>query len=271
MKKIVAIILGITMILSTNIFCLAAETASSTNILTEYEYSGSKADFQIIISQEDVSDGLARKAQCNVATAQLAETDLGVRGSIIINDKIENQHLNITFTDSSSDWVRIEDDNSLIFFDGNSEMIGAASTLIVKDANGNHIDVNARTINNLVRYDIDDANAVYPLYGDIEVYGNNDFSQWFSKGEWITRDGKISLSLTHTGWAYLGISTGPITWSWNTVVNKFSSSSNWSNAQGMQEQYQCHVNFAATKNPWNLEPWRPAVGYMETTKKECNP
>ncbi len=270
MKKMLATILGITMIFSTNMFVSAAEVESQ-NILAEYDYSGSKANFQIAISQEKASNDLARTAVYNTTTAKLVETDLGIRGSIVINDKIENQHLDIIFTNSPGNWAQIENDNSLIFFDGNSEMIGAANTLIVKDANNNLIDVNARITNNVVRYDIDDKCAVYPLYGDIEVYGNNDFSQWFSKGEWITRDGKISLSLTHTGWAYAGIATGPITWSWNTVVNKFSSSSNWSNAQGMQEQYQCHVNFAAAKNPWNLEPWRPAVGYIETIKKECNP
>lgn len=57
----------------------------------------------------------------------------------------------------------------------------------------------------------------------------------------------------------------------NTVVNRFSSSSNWKNAQGMADQYQCHVNFAANKNPWNLEPWRPDVGILATMAAECNP
>lgn len=270
MKKVLAIILGITMVLGTSMF-VSAEEIEPQNIVSEYNYAGSKANFQITISQEKTFNSFAKTAPDNIIITQLVETDLGVRESIIINDKIENQHLNITFTSGSDNWVQVEDDNSLIFFDGNNEMIGAANKLIVTDANNDLINVNARIINNVVRYDIDDRNAVYPLYGDIEIYGSDDFSQWFSKGEWITRDGKISLSLTHTGWAYLGISTGPITWSWNTVVNKFSSSSNWYNAQGMQEQYQCHVNFAAAKNPWNLEPWRPAVGYIETTKKECNP
>ena len=57
----------------------------------------------------------------------------------------------------------------------------------------------------------------------------------------------------------------------HNTLSEYNYSGSKANAQGLQEQYQCHVNFAAAKNPWNLEPWRSAVGYIETTKKGCNP
>ncbi|WP_282778648.1 MULTISPECIES: DUF2599 domain-containing protein [unclassified Nocardia] len=44
---------------------------------------------------------------------------------------------------------------------------------------------------------------------------------------------------------------------------------------GMWDQFRCHWEWARLVNPdkpsWNLEPWRPAVGYQETVNALCNP
>ena len=44
---------------------------------------------------------------------------------------------------------------------------------------------------------------------------------------------------------------------------------------GMHDQFLCHWNFARVVDPtkvsWNLEPWRPAVGYRATVSALCNP
>ncbi len=44
---------------------------------------------------------------------------------------------------------------------------------------------------------------------------------------------------------------------------------------GMHDQFQCHWTFARliapTKPSWDLEPWRPAVGYAATVAASCNP
>lgn len=58
---------------------------------------------------------------------------------------------------------------------------------------------------------------------------------------------------------------------WSTVNLVFNGSANWKNTAGMKDQFMCHSYFAKSKNPWNLEPWRPNVGYAETVKKRCNP
>ena len=47
------------------------------------------------------------------------------------------------------------------------------------------------------------------------------------------------------------------------------------NTPGMYDQFLCHWNFARfvdpSKRSWNLEPWRPAVGYRATVGALCNP
>ncbi|MGX1808378.1 DUF2599 domain-containing protein [Nocardia sp. NPDC055321] len=44
---------------------------------------------------------------------------------------------------------------------------------------------------------------------------------------------------------------------------------------GMRDQFICHWEWARAvapnKTSWNLEPWRPAVGYQETVNTLCNP
>lgn len=44
---------------------------------------------------------------------------------------------------------------------------------------------------------------------------------------------------------------------------------------GMWEQFRCHWDWARLVAPdkptWNLEPWRPPVGYDATVEAACNP
>ncbi|WP_063821054.1 DUF2599 domain-containing protein [Nocardia araoensis] len=46
-------------------------------------------------------------------------------------------------------------------------------------------------------------------------------------------------------------------------------------APGMHDQFVCHWAWARLVQPdkpsWNLEPWRPAVGYQATVEARCNP
>lgn len=43
--------------------------------------------------------------------------------------------------------------------------------------------------------------------------------------------------------------------------------------RGLFEQYVCHPNsqIARVKSTWNLDTWRPTVGYARTVLKACNP
>jgi hypothetical protein len=47
------------------------------------------------------------------------------------------------------------------------------------------------------------------------------------------------------------------------------------NTAGMYDQFLCHWTFARAVDPdkpsWDLEPWRPDVGYPATVAAGCNP
>jgi hypothetical protein len=55
------------------------------------------------------------------------------------------------------------------------------------------------------------------------------------------------------------------------IVKKFGQSEHWSNNRGMINQLTCHLAIAREKPEWNLEPWRPYVGYNKTVSASCNP
>ncbi|MFD8493712.1 DUF2599 domain-containing protein [Amycolatopsis sp. NPDC059657] len=58
---------------------------------------------------------------------------------------------------------------------------------------------------------------------------------------------------------------------WNEVVALAPSA----NQQNMKDQFRCHYDFARATAPdkpsWNLEQWRPDVGYLATVLAQCNP
>lgn len=58
---------------------------------------------------------------------------------------------------------------------------------------------------------------------------------------------------------------------WSEVVAAEPSA----DAPNMRDQFFCHwvyARIAAPNKPsWNLEPWRPNIGYQATTEAACNP
>ncbi|MDT9722148.1 DUF2599 domain-containing protein [Paenibacillus sp. ClWae2A] len=102
------------------------------------------------------------------------------------------------------------------------------------------------------------------------------YSDYFSSFAWITRSGVLSLSLTHTNYIYDATTQYEYEArafdSWDKLYSIHSTNTqNWSNTDGMYNQYFCHVAHAESKNPWNIEPARPDVGYVKTVLNLCNP
>ncbi|WP_280520881.1 DUF2599 domain-containing protein [Xylanibacillus composti] len=58
---------------------------------------------------------------------------------------------------------------------------------------------------------------------------------------------------------------------WDKVKAVHSGNPNWGNESGLKDQFLCHVHYAANKNPWNIEPSRPDVGFINTVLNLCNP
>ncbi|NBJ69383.1 DUF2599 domain-containing protein [Roseburia sp. 1XD42-34] len=101
------------------------------------------------------------------------------------------------------------------------------------------------------------------------------YEDYFNSSNWIVRDNITSLSIHPKPLLW---DSGILEWSsirndsWAKLLNKHINDSEFSNQNGMKDQYYCHYDFAkGNKIPWNIEPSRPDVGYIETVIKACNP
>ena len=85
--------------------------------------------------------------------------------------------------------------------------------------------------------------------------------------QWVRRDGRDSLAVTPSDWQRRWPSTEVVTAGWQQVVARVPEA----DTPGMADQYRCHAQFAPDKEVFHLEPWRPAVGYLQTIASACNP
>ncbi|MEH6996273.1 DUF2599 domain-containing protein, partial [Neobacillus drentensis] len=106
---------------------------------------------------------------------------------------------------------------------------------------------------------------------------NYTFSDYFSKVEWITRDGVVSLSIYPKSIltkAYANPNTTLMlaSKSFDLLKAKYSSDTRWKNTTPMRLQYDCHVLAArGIKTPWNIEPHRTTTSVTKVIQSACNP
>lgn len=113
--------------------------------------------------------------------------------------------------------------------------------------------------------------ATQPLKGPIKA----TCSSYIQSGTWIYLgdrytfgEWKLSLVPTECGRAIDESETGLMFYE---IVRKFGQSPYWTNNRGMINQLTCHLVIARGKAEWNLEPFRPYVGFNATKDAGCNP
>lgn len=85
---------------------------------------------------------------------------------------------------------------------------------------------------------------------------------------WADRDdeGGRSLAVVPSDWARGGgLAVHALLWAQVIAAAPDADS------QGMHDQLTCHQIGAPDKESWNLEPWRPEVGLVQTMLERCNP
>lgn len=84
--------------------------------------------------------------------------------------------------------------------------------------------------------------------------------------EWGDREGGLSLAVAPGEWARAAGQAG-VEVAWSEIVEAEPDA----DVPGMYDQLACHALGAPDKETWNLEPWRPAVGLLQTLAARCNP
>lgn len=168
-----------------------------------------------------------------------------------------------------------EKDDSFVIFDGGGRLIGYTNILKAVDNLGKEVKSEISVERNIIKQKFPKETNMDNVTVDFQVNSLQNtasragsFSQYFTKSEWITRADGISLSLYPI---YAFPTNSALYAAWDTVVSKHKNDKNWSNEAGMKNQFHCHNDFASSKRPWNLEPWRPNVSYAATVAAGCNP
>ncbi|PJI93810.1 DUF2599 domain-containing protein [Luteimicrobium subarcticum] len=83
---------------------------------------------------------------------------------------------------------------------------------------------------------------------------------------WGVAEGGRSLAVDPNAWARAAGQAGAAA-TWTAVTTAHPDA----DTPGMHDQLLCHAIGAPDKATWNLEPWRPDVGLVETVAARCNP
>lgn len=231
------------------------------------------------------------KLQSQYKSLSLASTENTLEtNSIIINENTIEQTITID-TENSISIIEIpldfshgeyivlgkdeqgNADGAALIFNKENESIGIISSPIIE--NEENLNITEVNVNNGDTLQFTVESLASEPTDLIMTMAATTYGSYFSKGEWITRDGDVSLSLTHKEYILSGTANDKIIKlvdSWNKVVDRHSVNSNWSNASGLHDQYSCHYNtIGRNKNPWNIEPSRPDKSYAATVYEGCNP
>lgn len=264
------------------VFCLAISLLFLNIVL----FAGVPVDDMVkltVVNSEDVELEYL-KDQCHI----VKKTDGSLQGISIINNT-QNWNSDLKYRIKIPDGGHIEyveseedkNDQSILIFDSNNDLVSFTENIVPSDLNDVYTvktTITGNTITQNIEYNYgaklsvdNNSNNLDNSNFGITLYATNkkQFNYWFFSGDWIIRNNVESLSLWHKG---LTNSVGRRNAAWQTVVNKFSTSSKWYNTNGMKDQFMCHANIAGIfKVRWNLEPSRPDVGYLNTVRKGCNP
>ncbi|CAI8893927.1 DUF2599 domain-containing protein [Pseudomonas sp. IT-232MI5] len=94
-------------------------------------------------------------------------------------------------------------------------------------------------------------------------------NRYIERAHWFYRDYQWALSITPTPCARRTLESAT-PFIWDELSRDYSNSRYWRNTHGMRHQLICHLAIARDKPEWNLEPWRPDVGYAKTLAAGCN-
>lgn len=94
-------------------------------------------------------------------------------------------------------------------------------------------------------------------------------NKYIEKARWFRRDYEWVLSITPTPCARR-TQSGTTPFLMDELLRDYSNSRYWKNTHGLRHQLICHLAIARDKPEWNIEPWRPDVGYKITLEAGCN-
>ncbi|WP_186315334.1 DUF2599 domain-containing protein [Curtobacterium sp. BH-2-1-1] len=190
-------------------------------------------------------------------------------GSVVIGTTIESASAPSEYSypinvDGAAADLTVEDDGSVTVSDDAGDVITHFLAPWALDAAGADVSTRYEVDGNVLTQVVDHKGASYPVVADPTS------SKYFSKvvvDKTSSKEGTIVRVYPGPGMPPAGRGSGDSIYNdYKTLVSSSYEGRKW------RDQLVCHwANAGRFKVPWNLDSWRPDVGYTKTVAALCNP
>ena len=297
-KKLMSILLACLMAFLCSVPALAVSYESAQNVpesgdflertLSDLELSNSVItvngfdDFSIVVNSTDNPGLFSRNS------ASLRKTSTGVHISIEVPNVHALDEISVDVSKGYSiDYVRHlytnePLDGSIVIYDTTGAPVVATTEPMIYDADGVRVPSEFVMIENgflpQVAYD---GEIQYPLTVNYTLSNVSAVTRALTiESYWTEYYGHMrdnGYCFTFAGRLFPASGSGLVeNSSWIAVKDYFQDHPEWTNEQGLYEQYMCHADTELFQDifgneTWDIEPWRPAVGSLLTMLSACNP
>ena len=170
-----------------------------------------------------------------------------------------------------------ERDGSIGIYNASGELIDGLIVFPVMDAQNKEVpyeyEISNQTITVYINHRANQ--VVYPVTAQVQTTSAIDYKYFYNTVNFIrdSVDYYMVVRRNMDNWRAGESATWAILLgqAWVYLKEEWQGNTSWYNESSLYNQFMCHGNFAQTKNPWNLEPWRCDVGYAATCTALCNP
>lgn len=197
----------------------------------------------------------------------------GVRLSTVLKDASAPSEYAYPVVVPPGGAIRVDETSGAVLVtDGEGSLVGGFAPAWAKDADGTavptHYEVRGDTVVQVV--DLGAGDFKFPVVADPFLGAD-----LIDHATWVHYSDGWTLQVYPTGWArFNGGSHLVGSYAWDELYTKYKNRGLNTNLAGMRDQLICHEEFVALRSPnkpsWNLDEWRPNVGYLQTLNASCN-
>lgn len=194
---------------------------------------------------------------------------------VVLNDRTAPTEIAYPVDVPAGGTIVASADGALAVTSKEGVVLGGIAAPWARDARGGevatHYDVRGTTVVQVIDHRA--AGLAYPVVADPWL-GQN----LIASAKWVGAGRQWTLQVVPTQWARInagGFLVGAA--GWDELYAKYKNVGRGirNNLAGMRDQFICHEQFVAIRTPnkpsWNLDEWRPNVGYPQTVAHQCNP
>jgi hypothetical protein len=165
--------------------------------------------------------------------------------------------------------LQTRDDGALSILASDGSLLGGIASPWARDAKGHAVATSYSVTGSKLLQTVEPtAGTAYPIVADPYFFIDLiDHATWYyhSGYGWTFQVSPTTWGRVNSGAYAIGA------FAWDELYTKYRDRGLNTNLNGMRDQLICHWQFAFYKSTYNLDEWRPDVGYPQTVNSSCNP